>query len=120
MLLRWSVAFYQMAVALVASYVDSAICDGIFYGTIALVNMATIWEATVRDVWSNVRVEGRDFFGNYVPQLELADSGCIYQIPLVTKWNQCRRCRCMTAFVVILAHRTHPQIQARLNRVEQR
>ena len=71
----------QAAVAFVASQIETAIGHGAFDGALLFMGMGAIGEPAEADVRANVAVEAGDFLGNHVPELELANAGCIDDVP---------------------------------------
>ena len=67
----------EMAIALVAAGVEPAVGDGVFDGAVGFVRVGAVGKAAEADVGADVAVEAGDFFGDDVPELELADAGRI-------------------------------------------
>ena len=109
-----------MAITFIATHIKPAIGDRCFYRAIFFVGVRAVGKATTIDKRPYIAEQPRNFLRSDIPQLELANAGCVDDKSSKGKWQQLCRCRGMPAFLRLGAHRRGSQGQTGFDRVEDR
>ena len=75
--------------------------------------MSAIRIAAVADVWAKIAKKTSNLYGDHIPQLELANPGCIDNETAMAQREQTARGRCVPSFFVIGADLADRQVQNR-------
>lgn len=108
----------HLDVAVVASRIESAVSDGIFDGAIVFVLMGAVGISAVGGEGSDIAKQSCEFFGDDIPQLELAYTGCIDECSAVGQIEPLRSGGGMFSFLVVLADFLDWLVESEFDRIE--
>lgn len=107
----------QLAITFITSRIQVTICHGILNSALVLVRMGAIREMAVVDERPQVTKETGDLLRFYVPQLELPNTWRIDDVTSLAEWKKPRIGCCVFAFLCVLTHASHTQIEPGLHGV---
>ena len=113
-------ALVELEVALVAAGVDLAPVDGVLDGAVGLVDVRAVGELAVRDVGPELDEVGLDLARLDVPELELAEARGVDDVAARLEPDQLGGGGGVLPLGGPVGDLADPEVQARLDRVEQR
>ena len=97
----------HLAIAFVAPSVQTAVGHRILDGADRFVRVRAVWKLAQADIWTKISKEANDFLRDDVPQLKLANSRRVDDIPAHIQRNQLSCRGRVFALLSLRANRIH-------------